>query len=67
MHTYGVNLRHLGRVREKVKSPWSRKLLLSMALSRAFKSQLRKRMRRTVQEQEHIGLSSEVLNPLIRL
>lgn len=60
MHARGVNLRHLGRIREKMTSAKGKKLLLSLALSRAFKTRLRKQMRKSVQKQAHAGASSEV-------
>lgn len=59
MHARGVNLRHLGRIRDKMTSSKGRKLLLSLALSRAFKSRLRRQMRKSVQKQTHAGASSE--------
>jgi ribosomal protein S17 len=59
MHSRGVNLRHLGRLRQRVDSERGHRLILSMALSRAFKSKLRKRMRYSVQNQKHTGVSSE--------
>lgn len=60
MHAQGINLRHLGRLRQKVTAKRGRVLLMTMAVTRAFKSRLRKRMRESIQLQEHAGLSSEV-------
>jgi hypothetical protein len=62
MHAQGVNLRHMGRIRDKMTSPKGRRLLLSLGLSRAFKTKLRRKLRASVQLQEHAGASSEVSN-----
>lgn len=58
MHSRGVNLRHLGRLRQQMKSDRDGRLIFSIALSRAFKSKLRERMRNSVQNQKHSASES---------
>ncbi|ELR12268.1 uncharacterized protein ACA1_372570 [Acanthamoeba castellanii str. Neff] len=59
MHSRGVNLRHLGRLRQQMRSDRDGRLIFSIALSRAFKSKLRERMRNSVQNQKHSASESD--------
>ena len=45
MHRRGINMRHIGRLRKLVKNKYWRIMLLSEAMSRCIKHQIRYKMR----------------------
>lgn len=57
MHRRGINMRHIGRLRKLVKNKYWRIMLLSEAMSRCIKHQIRYKMRKAVKNS--IGVSSE--------
>jgi hypothetical protein len=57
MHRYGINVRHLGRVRARAKVPELRRAILVEMLSRVIKANLRTRWRQLMEK--HPGAEEE--------
>eukprot|EP01127_Copromyxa_protea_P023699 TRINITY_DN8982_c0_g1_i1.p1 TRINITY_DN8982_c0_g1~~TRINITY_DN8982_c0_g1_i1.p1 ORF type:complete len:1492 (-),score=227.39 TRINITY_DN8982_c0_g1_i1:132-3959(-) len=72
IHYHGINIRHLGRLRQHVESPKLRKLILTECAARGIKNKWRKLVRRKMEElkislvEPYIDETFRFLKPIFR-